>query len=65
MATGQSSSKRKKAIFAEVRFEFNIPDGVPHDKINMYAWEKLKRLCRGLSKNGMKAIPVVPDEFID
>ena len=58
--------KRKRAIVTEVRFEFLIPDEVAEGKIDIYAWEKLKRLCRGLGKNGgVKVIPVIPARYMD
>jgi hypothetical protein len=60
-----SLSHLRRVIKPEVRFEFQIPEGVPKDKIDMYVWEKLKNVCRGLSKNGMKVTPVVPLEYAD
>lgn len=57
--------KREKVIATQVRFEFTIPDDVPQNRADMYIWEKLKRLCRGLSKKGLKVIPIVPSEFAD
>ena len=57
------SAKRSRALNTEVRFEFAIPDQVPQDKSDRYVWEKMKRMCRGLSKNGIKVTPVVPAEF--
>jgi hypothetical protein len=57
--------EKKRAATTEVRFEFSIPNKVPADKVEMYFWEKLKRICRGLSKDGMKITPVVPTRYID
>jgi hypothetical protein len=59
------ASRFRRVIMPEVRFEFQIPEGVPKDKMDMYVWEKLKNVCRGLSRNGMKVTPVVPPEYAD
>jgi hypothetical protein len=58
-------STKTRIIQPEVRFEFRIPEGVPADQIDVYVWEKLKRICRGLSKNGMVVTPVVPQKYAD
>ena len=56
----QKFSRRRRIIEPAVRFEFAIPEGVPARNEDLYIWEKLRRLCTGLSKNGMKVTPVIP-----
>jgi hypothetical protein len=57
--------KRRRVIETEVRFDFSIPNDVAPDKTDLYIWGKLNRLCRGLSKNGLKVTPIVPPQFKD
>jgi hypothetical protein len=57
---GQKFSRRRRIVEPAVRFEFSIPEGVPEYNEDMYIWEKLRRLCIGLSKNGLKVTPILP-----
>ena len=54
--------KRTKVLNPEIRWEFTIPDAVPEENTGVYAWEKLRRVCRGLNKTGLKVTPVIPPE---
>jgi hypothetical protein len=58
-------SRLKRVVRPEVRFEFQIPTAVPKEKVDFYMWEKLKRICKALSKNGLKVTPVIPAEYAD
>jgi hypothetical protein len=55
--------KMRKVITSEVRFEFVIPENIPADNANRYMWGKMQIICRNLSKNGLKVIPLVPSEY--
>ena len=55
--------KQVQVLNPEIRFEFTIPDTLPAENASIYAWEKLRRLCRVLSKNGLKVLPVIPKEY--
>jgi hypothetical protein len=55
--------KRVEVLNPEIQWEFTIPDGIPEVNIGVYAWEKLRRVCRTLSKSGLKVTPVIPPEY--
>jgi len=63
MAGSASGSKRRIVLRPEIRWEFAIPDDVPKENIRVYAWEKLRRVCRALSKSGVNVTPVIPPEY--
>ena len=56
--------KRTQTLNPEIRFEFEIPDDLPEENARIYAWEKLRRICTGLSKSGLKVIPVIPKDYV-
>jgi hypothetical protein len=58
-------SRFRRAVDVSVRFDYSIPDDVPASKIDMYIWEKTKRLCKGISKYGLVVTPTVPREYQD
>jgi len=55
--------KRIKVINPDIRFEFSVPDDVPTENMGLYAWEKLRRICKVLSKSGLKVTPVIPRAY--
>ena len=60
---GSTPGKRKIVLNPKSRWEFTIPDGIPDVNVGVYAWEKLRRVCRTLSKSGVKVTPVIPHEY--
>lgn len=45
---------RKRSLTEKIRFEFTIPADVPKDKIEVYANERLKKICEKLNRiNGL------------
>ena len=44
--------KRRSAITVPVRFEFEIPTGIPDENKQIYCFEKAKRICELVSKQG-------------
>jgi len=60
-----TKQNRVKVLNPEIRFEFTIPDDIPKENVGVYAWEKLRRVCRSISTNGVKAIPVIPKAYTE
>lgn len=44
--------KRRSAITVPVRFEFDIPDGIPDANKQLFVKEKAQRICELVSKKG-------------
>ena len=50
---------RKRSLTEELRFEFTIPPDVPKDKIDVYANERLKKICEKLNRiNGLTVVHI-------
>jgi hypothetical protein len=62
----KAAVKRRKIITAEVRFDFLLPDDVPSDTAEFYAYMKLKKVCEHLSKKGggnLTVTPILPMQY--